>query len=63
MLDIANCDTPNGPKNNNDTNDSDDKQLRNDIAHGEGESMTSDNTHDPMTLANTDLHINVLKSR
>ena len=53
-------------------NDSDDKQLRNDIAHDEGESLTSDNTHDPMTLANThdpmtlantDLHINVLKSR
>ena len=54
LLYIANCDTQNEKQNNNDINDSDDGQLRNDIAHDEGESMTSDNTEDPMTLATTE---------
>ena len=45
LLDVVDCadDTPNGQQNNNDTNDSDDEQLKNEIAHDEGESSTFDN--------------------
>lgn len=40
LLEIANCDMPNRQQNNNDMNDSDDQQLRNNVAHDEGESLT-----------------------
>ena len=52
IVDHAKHDTPNGQQ-NNDMNDSD-EQLRNEIAHDEGELSTFDNIDDPVTLPSTD---------